>query len=122
MLNPSYVPPTLQDSERSSDCLGRQAGCHGFWSRRMALRMVRSLRATATRATMLGFPAARRRSRKALRTGLGGAATRAARNRAERTLLRPPAIMLLPFQWPDWRGWGGRAAGGAGFFLAGGSR
>src|SRR3954465_6215217 len=35
----------------------------------MALRMVRSLRATAMRATILGLPAARRRSRKALRTG-----------------------------------------------------
>src|SRR4051794_11390695 len=54
---------------RGSDCLGCQAGCHGFWSRRMALRMVRSLRATAMRATILGLPAARRRSRKALRTG-----------------------------------------------------
>ena len=45
-----------------SDCLGCQAVCHGFWSLMMALRMVRSLRATAIRATILGFPAAMRRS------------------------------------------------------------
>ena len=31
-----------------SDCLGRQAGCHGFLSRKIALRIVRSFLATAT--------------------------------------------------------------------------
>ena len=38
--------------------------------RRMALRMVRSLRATAMAATIFGLPAAIKRRRKALRTGL----------------------------------------------------
>ena len=47
--------------DRLSDCLGFQAGCHGFLSLRIALRMVRSLRATAMRASFLGFPAATRR-------------------------------------------------------------
>src|SRR5205085_11941830 len=44
-----------------SDCLVCQAGCHFFLSLSMALRMVRSLRATAIRATIFGLPAARRR-------------------------------------------------------------
>src|SRR5215212_2703124 len=68
--------------------------------RRMALRMVRSLRATATTATIFGLPAAIKRRRKALRTGLWRPATRAAMKRAVRTLLRPPATLLLPFHWP----------------------
>src|SRR6187399_3114172 len=46
--------------------------------RRMALRMVRSLRATAMTATIFGLPAAIKRRRKALRTGLWRPATRAA--------------------------------------------
>ena len=37
-------------------CVLCQAGCHGFLSLSMALRMVRSLRATAMRATIFGFP------------------------------------------------------------------
>src|SRR5215203_280595 len=53
-----------------SDCVVGQAFCHGLLSRMMALRMVRSFRAVAMRATILGFPAATRRSRKALRVGL----------------------------------------------------
>src|SRR6058998_1379543 len=53
-----------------SDCLGCQAVCHGFWSRMMALRMVSSLRAVATMATIFGLPRATSLSRKALRTGL----------------------------------------------------
>ena len=57
-------------SSRVSDCVGCQAGCHGVLFLSMALRMVRSLRATAMKATFLGFPAATRRSKKALRTGL----------------------------------------------------
>jgi hypothetical protein len=39
-----------------SYCLGCQALCHGRWSLRMALRMVRSFLATAMRATILGLP------------------------------------------------------------------
>jgi hypothetical protein len=38
-----------------SDCLGCQAGCHGRQSLRIALRMVRSFRATAMRATNFGL-------------------------------------------------------------------
>ncbi len=49
-----------------SDCLDCQAICHGRWS----LRMVRSFRATAMRATIFGLPAATRRSKKALTRGL----------------------------------------------------
>src|SRR3954453_10739770 len=70
----------------------------------MALRMVRSFRAVATRATSLAFPALTRRSRKALRSGLWRAATMAPRTKAERTGARPPPMKLLPFHWPDWRG------------------
>jgi poly(hydroxyalkanoate) depolymerase family esterase len=55
---------------RGSDCVCGQAVCHGLLSRMMALRMVRSFRATATRATILGFPAWTKRSRKALSSGL----------------------------------------------------
>jgi DNA-binding transcriptional ArsR family regulator len=55
-----------------SDCVGGQAvsGRHGCLSRRMALRMVRSLRAAAMTTSILGLPASMRRWRKALRTGL----------------------------------------------------
>src|SRR5205085_5903548 len=51
--------------EEGSDCLFRQAasGCHGRRSRRIALRIVISLRATATRARSLGLPAATSLSR-----------------------------------------------------------
>src|SRR5215207_9848859 len=59
-------------ADRVSDCVVGQAFCHGLLSRMMALRMVRSFRAVAMRATILGFPAATRRSRKALRVGLDG--------------------------------------------------
>src|SRR3954470_10249960 len=80
----------------------------------MALRIVRSFRAVATRATSLGFPALTRRSRKALRSGLWErAATMAPRTKAERTGARPPAMKLLPFHWPDWRVPGARPASGA---------
>src|SRR6266446_3637495 len=42
-----------------SDCVVCQAGCcQGRWSRKMALRMVSSLRIAAIRATFLGRPAA----------------------------------------------------------------
>ena len=48
------------ESAEGSDCLAGQAGigCHRRLSRRIALRMMISLRATATRATSFGFPAA----------------------------------------------------------------
>ena len=78
-----------------SDCVGGQAVCHGFWSRRRALRMVSSLRATATRATILGFPAATRRSKKAFRTGLSRLAARAPMKRAARTLATAAADEAL---------------------------
>ena len=45
-----------------SDCVSGQALCHLLLSLSMAFRMVRSFRATAIRATFLGFPAASRRS------------------------------------------------------------
>ena len=56
----------------SPDCLVGQAaiGCHGRLSRRIALRIVISLRATATRAMSFGFPAVTSLSRKFLSCGL----------------------------------------------------
>ena len=58
--------------EEGSDCLIGQAGsgCHGRWSRRIALRIVISLRATATSARTLDFPAATSLSRNFLSCGL----------------------------------------------------
>ena len=46
--------------QRQSGCVVGQAFAwrHGVWSRRMALRIVRSLRITATRATFFGRPRA----------------------------------------------------------------
>ena len=41
-----------------SDCVSRQAFRHGFPLRRIALRMVRSLRMAATRAALAGRPRA----------------------------------------------------------------
>src|SRR5687767_3269168 len=75
----------------------------------MALRMVRSFRATATRATSFGFPACTRRSRKALSSGLKRAAVMAAMNRTVRTLARPPLMKLRPRQRPRLAGEGGKA-------------
>src|SRR5215204_1697704 len=62
--------PACRERVGVSDCVVGQAFCHGLLSRMMALRMVRSFRAVAMRATILDFPAATRRSRKALRVGL----------------------------------------------------
>ena len=64
--------PFASGKGRLSDCVGGQAvsGRHGCLSRRMALRMVRSLRAAAMATSILGLPASMRRWRKALRTGL----------------------------------------------------
>ena len=58
--------------EEGSDCLIGQAGsgCPGRWSRRIALRIVISLRATATSARTLDFPAATSLSRNFLSCGL----------------------------------------------------
>jgi hypothetical protein len=55
-----------------SDCLAGQAEicCHERLSRNIALRIVMSLRATATRAMSFGFPAATSLSRKLLSCGL----------------------------------------------------
>src|SRR5262249_6529811 len=80
----------------------------GMPSRTIALRMVSSLRATAMMATFLGLPAAIRRSKKALSTGLYCRATMAPMNRAVRTLALPPPMKLLPRHWPDWRVKGAR--------------
>src|SRR5215208_2545867 len=66
-LSPLAGRGRLGEAERVSDCVVGQAFCHGLLSRMMALRMVRSFRAVAMRATILDFPAATRRSRKALR-------------------------------------------------------
>ena len=59
VVAPSLIP--RRPGERVSDCLARQAVRHGCRSRRMALRIVSSFRATATRATSFGLPASRRR-------------------------------------------------------------
>ena len=71
-LTPVVIPGEYRALARceGSDCLGSQAICQGLLSLMMALRMVRSFLATAMMATILGFPAAMRRSRKSLRTGL----------------------------------------------------
>jgi len=68
----TWTLPETPQLRLLSDCVGRQAfwASHGCLFRMMALRMVRSFRATATRATIFGLPAASRRSRKALRAGL----------------------------------------------------
>ena len=88
-----------------SDCLAGEAEicCHERLSRNVALRIVMSLRATATRAMSLGFPAATSLSRKLLSCGLQRAATMAPTNSELRTLLRPPPMKLLPRHCPDWR-------------------
>src|SRR5215475_3796532 len=85
----------------------------GVPSRTIALRIVSSLRATATMATILGLPAATRRSKKALSTGLYRRATMAPMNRAVRTLALPPPMKLLPRHWPDWRVKGARPTSAA---------
>src|SRR5580704_17697773 len=58
--------------EEGSDCLAGQAEicCHERLYRNIALRIVMSLRATATRAMSFGFPAATSLSRKLLSCGL----------------------------------------------------
>src|SRR5215469_15136940 len=76
----------------------------------MALRMVRSFRATAMVATILGFPASTSFWWKALRAGLKRAAAMAPVKRTVRTELRPPPMKLLPFHLPDWRVQGARPA------------
>ena len=88
-----------------SDCLSGQAflSCHGDLSRKIALRMVRSFRATAMMATSLGLPAATSLSRNSLSVGLKREATMAPMNRTRRTLARPPPMKLLPRHWPDCR-------------------
>src|SRR5581483_632152 len=88
-----------------SDCLSGQAflSCHGDLSRKIALRMVSSFRATAMMATSLGLPAATSLSRNSLSVGLKRAATMAPMNRTRRTLARPPPMKLLPRHWPDCR-------------------
>jgi hypothetical protein len=64
--------PVAFGNGRLSDCVQSQAISfrHGCLSRRMALRMVRSLRAAAMATSILGLPASMRRWRKALRIGL----------------------------------------------------
>src|SRR3954464_1563734 len=84
-----------------SDCVGRQAFCHFLLSLRIALRTVRSFRATAMRATICGFPASRRRWWKARRAGLQRIFFFADMNSAVRTILRPPPMKLLPRHLPD---------------------
>src|SRR5262249_30448049 len=83
-INVVWEPPhpdPLPNGE--SDCLSCQAVCHGRLSRMMALRMVRSLRATAMSATIFGFPAATRRSKKAFKMGLCCLPTSAPMNSTE---------------------------------------
>ena len=57
----SFEAAPTASGRHLSDCLVCQAGCHWILSLRMALRMVRSFRATAMTATILGLPASRRR-------------------------------------------------------------
>ena len=66
----------------------------------MAFRLVNSLRMQAVRATFAAFPAARKRSSKALSIGLSRAATRALLDSVARTGTRPPPIARLPRSVP----------------------
>src|SRR5215831_9734743 len=75
--------------------------------------MVSNLRATAMMATFLGLPAAMRRSKKTLRTGLCRRATRAPMNRAVCTHAQPPPMKLLPRHWRDCRVKGARPTSAA---------
>jgi hypothetical protein len=75
--------------------------------------MVRSFRAAAMRATILGLPAATRRSRNALMTGLWRIAAMVAMVRAVRTTARPSPILALPFHLPALPGEGRQAASAA---------
>ncbi len=59
-----------------SDCLARQAVFHGFRSRRIALRMTRSLRMQATSACFAGLLAARHQFAQGLRRCVGHRARR----------------------------------------------
>src|SRR4051794_41759326 len=88
----------------------------------MALRMVRSLRATAMRATILGLPAARRRSRKALRTGFVTAGDEGCEEQGAAHALAAAAdhALALPLAGLAGGGGAGRRAGGLFFFLGGG--
>jgi len=56
----AFAGGTFDDMNLLSDCVASQAGCHGFASLAMALRMVRSLRMQATMATIFGLPAVMR--------------------------------------------------------------
>ncbi len=89
--------------ERLSDCLAGQALCHGFWSRSMALRMVRSLRMAATRAALADRPRLRSRSYSSPMTGFQRMAVSAAMYRTLRTADRPPAIARWPRMVPESR-------------------
>src|SRR6516225_6733843 len=60
-LRPSFETHTGEARVLLSDCIVCQANCHGLLSLIIALMMTRSLRATAMRATIFGFPAARSR-------------------------------------------------------------
>src|SRR4051794_18506184 len=98
MAGGSELAAILRGSLRShlSDCVGRQAFCHFLLSLRIALRTVRSLGATARRATFLVFPAARGGWWKARGAGLQRTGVIAPMNSAARPLLRPPPMKLLP--------------------------
>ena len=61
-LEPSSFETPREGAWLLSDCVWGQALCHCFLSLRMALAIVRSFLATATSATILGLPAAIRRS------------------------------------------------------------
>jgi MerR family transcriptional regulator, redox-sensitive transcriptional activator SoxR len=58
----SRIDQRIAELERLSDCVAGQAGCHGVWLLRMALRTVRSLRMAAVMATLAGLPRAMRRA------------------------------------------------------------
>src|SRR4051812_49573361 len=87
----------------------------------MALRMVRSLRATAMRATILGLPAARRRSRKALRTGFVTAGDEGCEEQGAAHALAAAADHALALPLAGLAGGGGEARRGGGLLLFGGA-
>src|SRR5437764_878109 len=72
------------------------AGSQGRLSRSMALRMTSSFRMAATRATLAGLPAARRRAYTARSAGLYRTADRQAMYSPDRAPARPPAMARAP--------------------------
>jgi predicted transposase YbfD/YdcC len=78
----------------------RLVSCHSLLSRRSVLVRMRSLRIAATRASLAGFPAARRRVERAARSRFLRIAVRAGMVSARRRGRLPPCMVAFPRQVP----------------------